>query len=116
MPVKKLCLESLPYNIAADDDLKDIKIDSLIQLYEQVEEMIYPLIETRYIQYFNDGLRSDIEGLIKSSESQNLLEIILKGLQRFVVRYLDESLDRKQELKQTFFMAGREIRRYRKTY
>ena len=97
---KRISLESLPYNIAADDDLKDIKIDSLIQLYEQVEEMIYPEIEARYIQYFNDGLRSDIKGLIKSSECQNLLEIVLKGLQKFVVRYLDESLDRKQELKQ----------------
>lgn len=64
-----------------------------------MEVILYPEIESRYIQNFNVGLRSDIEGFIRLTEGQNLREIVFHGLQRFAVRYPDESSDRKQELK-----------------
>lgn len=46
----------LPYDIINDGDLKDIKIESLIQLYEKIEEILYPQIENRYTSRFGKAL------------------------------------------------------------
>lgn len=48
--------ERLPYDIINDSDLKDIKIESLIQLYEKIEEILYPQIENRYTSRFGKAL------------------------------------------------------------
>ena len=95
--------ERLPYDIINDSDLKDIKIESLIQLYEKIEEILYPQIENRYTSRFSKALtktqNAALEEFIVLSKGENLLEIILQGLRRFLLRYLDESLDAAKTLK-----------------
>ena len=95
--------DSLPYDIMKDEDLKDVKIELFIQLYEKVEEIVYPEIESRYTSNFNAALtrqqESALEEFIRLSEGKSMLDIILQGLKRFVLRYLDNSLVGTQELK-----------------
>ena len=107
---KSIRCENLPYDIARDGDLKDLRIDSFIQLYEKVEEIVYPQMESLYTNNFNKELKgkqeSTLVDFILLSEEKGFLEMILQGLRRFVVRYLDESLTGTQELK--LYLAQKE--------
>lgn len=99
---KKIKCKDLPYDVPKDAYLQDMKIESLIQLYEKVEEKIYARIESRYTGIFGAPLSKEqecaIEKFIQSSENKQLLETILRGLKGFVLRYLEESIVGDQNL------------------
>jgi hypothetical protein len=108
---KKFRLNHLPHDLAKDRSLKDTKICNVVQIFEFVEDKMYPIIEDKAHHKFKKNLTNnqmeEIGAFIKKAEEQQIsLQTIVKGVKRFIGRYLDEILKELYGLKD--YLGSRE--------
>ena len=98
---------NLPYSLEKElpVDLRNLDLKYIVHLYEILEEeYYYPIAERKAQEWFKVELETtqnqQVEKVLRKMEEKGIaLDILVKGLKRFVTRYLDDDFKRKAGLK-----------------